>query len=201
MTTSPGGFAGHLSIGLGTYGQPEIFQERLNTQEEQEHFDLAHLPMGDSTNTQPVELVSDIDRDGERIHSFFEDFYNRVYFIPPNLDLGAVSTEVEAKLKLWNAHLQTRTLQAIDGVADDGLLLEITPRPFDILPLSIVDYTITASLAGPPSINAVYEFVFDNRSYFLPVIGTRSKIGPLRPTWDEGYEIQYEFKTEIIPQW
>lgn len=198
MTAYQGGIAGHLTIGLQTYGQSDIFQERLNTQEEQEHFDIAHLPMGDSTNTQPVGLVSDIDRDGSRIASFFEDFYNRVYFIPPSLDLGAVSTEVEAKLKMWNAHLQTRTLQTIDATGDDGLAITITPRPFDILPLSIIDYTITASLAGPPSINANYEFVFDNRSYFLPVIGTRSKLGPLTPTWDEGYEIQYEFKTEVF---
>lgn len=132
--------------------------------------------------------------------AFVEDFYNRIYVAPSNIDLGNVVTETRVDVEIWNAYLKPQLLERIDGLDAEGLVLEggITPPSyFNALESRI--YELVAQVEGPPTINATFEFLFRDISVFLYVTGSRIRLWTYIPNKD--YKEELEWLTDVIPSY
>lgn len=189
---------------------PELFDrpfdqlaglERYDAQTARVGFEvLSFMRVGVSTDTQPLELVLNPPRGGVRLPTFFDDYYNRVYFLPPNINFGAISANVEREVVVWNAYFEETTLTDVTMTDAEGIAISDGPQPpytFDAL--GMTTYTILATTAGPASVTATITFVFDSPEVFdLELFGTRAKVSPLVPNWRKSYQVDYAFKTEIL---
>ena len=55
---------------------------------------------GAFTNMLPVTLIKK-SYQGGLMRSFFDDYYNRLYFLPSSINLGAISTTVTKEFRVW----------------------------------------------------------------------------------------------------
>jgi hypothetical protein len=153
---------------------------------------------GTFTNNLPVSLNT-FNRSGSVARSFFDDYYNRVYFLPNDVDFGAISTSVSVDVYVWNAHRKITELTTIQITNGEGLSIDGPAVPYDFLPLGLQTYTITATPDGDPTLDADITFTFDTPEVFvLDVLGTRARVSPLVPNWERPFEVTYNFKTEVI---
>ena len=159
--------------------------------------DRLGLTIGPIEISPPIDLL-DRKYSGWMEKSFFGDFYNRIHFLPPSIDLGAVTGQVESELRIWNSYLKSVTLSRVDLRDAAGTSLEGHDLPHTLLPLGTSLFRVRANTDGPPVINAIYDFIFDVTTFPLSVIGARARISPFSPNWRYSYEVEYEFKTEII---
>lgn len=155
------------------------------------------LVPGPLTKNQPITIRS-LPFAGAKTMTYFDDYYNRIYLIPTNIDFGAIIGESSRSVMVWNAFLVNRTLQNIDEFNAEGLSLAADPLPKVFLPLQSRIYVVTASTSGPSDVDARYDFEFDNVTLPLPVIGTRGKVWPFPPNWSSPVSVQREYKTDII---
>ena len=154
---------------------------------------------GAFTDTQPVELIADNPRTGSKFRSFFEDFYNRVYFLPPSIQFGPISATAEREVVVWNAHLNATELSTITIQNGEGLSIDGPAVPLTFTPLALTTYTLIASIDGPATLDADITFVFDTpETFLLEVFGARARVSPVVPNWRRAYEVEYQFKTEIF---
>lgn len=155
---------------------------------------------GEANDTQPLELVLNPPHGGVRLPTFFDDYYNRVYFIPANINFGAISANVEREVVVWNAHFSPTELTDVTMVDAEGIAIASGPQPpYEFVPLGTRTYSILATTAGPETVTATIVFTFDTPETFdLELFGTRAKVSPLLPNWRKPYTVSYAFKTEII---
>lgn len=153
----------------------------------------------DATNTQPVELVSDRDRDGFKFQSFFEDYYNRIHIIPMFVDFGAVASLTSRPVVIWNAYFRTVNLTGIEVFNGDDLSVEGETLPADFLALGWKTYQIIAFEAGTVTINASISFEFDApETVTISASGIRAKVAPIEPNWQQSLTLSYSFKTDMV---
>lgn len=194
-----GGFFGSSQQALRAFEQNAIREREGHVEEYLDGELTSRWPAGAFTDNLPVELISDRDRNGKKYRSFFEDYYSRVYFLPPNVQFGPISTTAEREVVVWNAHLKATELSAITISNGEGLSLAGPAVPYDFKPLELVTYTLTASIDGPPTLDADITFVFDTpETFILDVTGSRARVSPLVPNWRRAYQIDYQFKTDIF---
>lgn len=154
---------------------------------------------GSATNTQPVELVSDRDRDGFKFQSFFEDYYNRIHIIPMFVDFGAVAAMVSRPIVIWNAYLRTVDLTGINIYNGEDLTVEGDTLPDEFLALGWDTFNIIALEKGTITINATISFTFNApETVTISVSGVRAKVAPIEPNWSSDYTITYDFKTDMV---
>lgn len=163
--------------------------------------DLEHAKpvLGGFTDRVPVTLVSDRDRDGVVMRTFFETYYDKVYAIPTAIDFGAISTLAQRSVILWNSHLFPVTLDSIVLDNAEGIFLDGAAVPVVFGPLQTRTYVFTASDSGPATLSAVAHFSFDpDENLDLPINGQRARVNPLTPNWRQPVNYEYEFKTDIV---
>lgn len=177
----------------------EVIRERATPVKNRDGLAATAFFPGAFTDNLPVTLISDRDRSGKKFRSFFEDYYNRVYFLPPNINFGPISATAERDFVVWNAHLNATELSTITLANAEGLSLDGPAVPYTFKPLELVTYTLTASIDGPATLDADATFVFDTpETFVLEVLGTRARVSPVVPNWRRPYEIEYQFKTEVF---
>lgn len=115
---------------------------------------------------------------GIKATSFFDDYYNDIHIIPSNIDLGIVSSGQNRTVRVFNAYLNSQTLNALTKTTLDGI--NITgPAPRVYNPLEEVEYSITALTEGPVNIDGTFNFNWDTiQDMVLPVIGSRAVLFP-----------------------
>lgn len=173
--------------------------ERFDVRTDRVGLDGEFVTVGSFTDTQPLELVLNPARSGVRLPTFFDDYYNRVYFLPPQLNFGAVSSTVERDVVVWNANLAEVILTGVTMTNAEGIAISDGPGPpYTFEPLGLATYSILAGTSGPASINAVITYTFDTEVFDLELYGTRAKVSPLVPNWRKSYTVDYAFKTEIL---
>lgn len=177
----------------------DVIRERASVVKNRDGLTPDPWGAGSFTDNLPVTVISDRDRNGKKFRSFFEDYYNRVYFLPPNVQFGQISSTADRDVVVWNAHLDFTELSTITISNGEGLSLDGPAVPYDFKPLELVTYTLTASIDGPPTLDADITFVFDTpETFILDVTGTRAKVSLLVPNWRRAYQIEYQFKTDIF---
>ncbi len=153
---------------------------------------------GEFINRLPVSLISKV-YGGGLMRSFFDDYYNRLYFLPSSLNLGAISTQVTRDFRVWNSYRKTVQLTDVVLTNGEGLGLTGVNIPDEFLPLGLKTYTVVAGTAGPPDVDATFTFTFDAPEVFhYHVTGTRAKVSPLLPNWSSAYTVEYAYKTDMF---
>ncbi len=133
--------------------------------------------------------------------SFFDDYYNRIWLIPQVADFGPVVSDTSFNIFLWNAHINSVTLETIDRDIEDTSIsiTGLTAGVTEVAAIAGIYFSVDATGDGDPSISLTYEFTFDpSEVIHLPVLGVRSKLWAFSPNWDAGYKMTLEYMTEII---
>lgn len=129
--------------------------------------------------------------------TFFNDFYERLYFIPNPLNLEWVTAETQGTLYVWNAYLRNIIVTEIEADNDEGVSIDLT-APRELFALGFYPILVTALPDGPPSINAQYKISIDGLpDGFFSVIGLRATLWEFPPNWDHGIDFSYSYRTEI----
>lgn len=150
-----------------------------------------------ATENRPLAIRA-LTRQSTRAASFFDDYYNRVHIVPAAVDFGNVSGDAERTVTLWNAYLDTTTLQSVPAAQDNVVIAGIT-APSTMKPLATMRVRVHANPSGPPAIDAAFSFNFSTGdSLLLRVTGVRARLWPFAPNWREPVEVVPEFRTDII---
>lgn len=141
-------------------------------------------------------------RPAARVRTYFEDFYNRIYIEPALIDFGAITSDAQVSVQVWNAFYgQPVTLSQIQYNEQSGLRIEGAALPNTIPPLGLSQYRVTALARGPALLNETIRWSFDLPWTFdLPVSGSRVRLLGLEPAWPpsgQTYKVSYSFSTAI----
>ena len=150
------------------------------------------------TDNLPVSIASE-NKPGSIAYSYVQDYYFRVHIVPNSLVLGAVVSTQQRNIEVWSAYFVDNDLTAINETATFGMTLVGPALPATTFaPLESRQYVLTASLAGPANVNALYQFVFDLDLSALTVFGTRVVAFPFSPDWSESVVERLEWLTEVF---
>ncbi|MEN3144645.1 hypothetical protein ABDF71_21885 [Ochrobactrum sp. WV_118_8] len=136
---------------------------------------------------------------GARMRSYFEDYYERVWFVPTTLDFGPITATTSKQVYVWNAHLRPTTLNQITMPDDTTITLSglTPPTTFHALGGAFFDVWVDAN--GQPSIDDEFTFQFlPVETVKLRTVGIRSRLWEFPPNWDNGFEVTLEYRSEII---
>ncbi|MNK66235.1 hypothetical protein D3C87_855510 [compost metagenome] len=139
-------------------------------------------------------------KSGARMASYFDDYYNRIYLLPPSVNFGAVTGTTERSVRVWNAYLTPVTLTSITTANTTGLNLAGPSLPETFAGLEFNTYRVIASTNGPAYIDGRYTFTFSGVpvASVLAVFGSRAELWDLAPNWRERYDITHEYLTDIF---
>lgn len=145
----------------------------------------------------PVAVEYPVSKVGIGIPGFQEQWYYRCHLFPVTLPLGNLMTTQVRQLKVWNAFLSTTNLTAIDSQTDEGITLSgPTVVPAVVEPLQELNYTVTATLQGPPTIDGYIRFNFGTFQLQTTVTGSRVVVWPFSP--QQGYSEGLEWLTDVM---
>lgn len=136
---------------------------------------------------------------GVRAASFFDDFYNRIYFYPTAIDFGAVTDDTSRTLTIWNAYLRPATLENITADNAEGTAIVGPDIPATLAAFGSYDFEVRADADGPAVIQATYSFNFGaDGTLDFQLAGNRAQLWPFAPDWSDSYSVVYEFQTDIF---
>jgi hypothetical protein len=111
---------------------------------------------------------------GQRLASYFEDFYFRVHIRPDRIALGSLASEQSRSIEVWNAWLTANPLHAVNATGAEGMtLLGPAPPPTSFAANEARQYVLAVTPNGPPTVNATFTFVFGLDSGVLRATGRR----------------------------
>lgn len=135
---------------------------------------------------------------GHFIKTFYNDWYNRIHFIPTKLELGNLLSDQTREAILWNAYLTSVEVESFTLNNGDGIsVTEPAATPFFAPPLSLSTYIVSIQTEGPPSILASMVWSIDGVEYVLPITGRRTVIWPFAPNWKNPVDETLEWLTYI----
>ncbi|HLP67781.1 MAG TPA: hypothetical protein VK181_09705, partial [Rhizobium sp.] len=141
---------------------------------------------------------------GQRQHSFMDDYYFRVYFIPAALDLGTIAEPTVGNVVAWNADFRVATMTSVVPTIGLGMSYAGDPAPYPLKAMALRTWGVLVTLEGPPALNDALNFTFDT-GQFYPLRVTAFRVQPLPENlwpwtinWKDGLNIAEEFKTDII---
>lgn len=145
-------------------------------------YGLGATAYGALTATQPVEEVSN-EVSGAVAIGYAADVYHRVHVIPQRVDVGNLLSAQTYPVEVWNAHLEPKLLQEVQGLGQEGVVLvQPVEAPTTFGALESRGYSVSVSVSGPPVVSATYVFVFElGESLDLDVTGRRVVVWPFVP--------------------
>lgn len=160
--------------------------------------DLEGPILGSKQLHQPINQI-DRTTTGWINYSFFDDYYNRVWFLPSVVDFGPLTSETTFPVYMWNAHLIDKTLEGINVGTDDSVRPGGINLPLHLNALAGTYFNVIASINGDPTIDTEFGFTFDPLEFVsLPILGIRARLWPFRVNWKDGFETTLDYKTDII---
>lgn len=170
-------------------------------------YDIESEIAGPDTNFF-MEQTSWSEHTGHRLFTFLEDFYFRIYAIPNELAYGTFSTDTAIQIRLWNAFFGDATLSAVTAAIGDEVVFDQVgdlPITFSALEVKTVSFTADGEGDTVLSDQFLLAFTVDSVPSFLTLDATGFRVPvltdlvwPFPPNWEDGVEIEYEFKTDII---
>lgn len=131
------------------------------------------------------------------IPNYYDTLYNRIWVIPPVVNLGSISTDQTFTAKVWNAFKSAATLQSVTVVGGEGITL--TGQNEGVFkPLALKSWTVNVSMQGTPTIDCLVTFRFANlKPVTLHIIGSRSTDWAWLPDWSESVTENLEWLTRV----
>lgn len=135
----------------------------------------------------------------QAMRCFQHDYYYRIHVAPQVLDLGNVVSTQTLPVYVWNAHLEPKTLTAINGM-DEGLELRDQPEPpllFQALQERI--YQLAVTTEGTPILDTELAWQFSHGEMpGLHVTARRIIAWSFVPDWRDGVSERLEWLTDIL---
>jgi hypothetical protein len=126
-------------------------------------------------------------------------FYNRILVEPVYIDLGSIINEQQRFILVFNGYLVSQTLSSIDENSfDTGMSLAGDSAPIIFSPLEEKTYSLTATVAGPPQIDASidYNWFALGLEITVSIIGSRIVLLPV--VYRSRVVETLEWKTDMI---
>lgn len=153
---------------------------------------------GSFTSGQPIIRVP-LYYNGEMMRTYFEDYYNRIWFIPSVVDFGPITANTSTTVYIWNSHLRPVSLNQIIPSDDPSVHVVDLNTPATIRPLGTLVFDVAVDGDGQPSINSETRFQFEPFEIKnLRVTGVRARLWDFMPSWKEGFEVTLEYRSDII---
>lgn len=138
-------------------------------------------------------------RSGALASTYSADLYHRLHIAPLKIDAGNVIGEQQHSVRVWNAYLYGRALEAIHFLDAEGITLAGGSVPASLPPLSEPAWTVRITQAGPPVVAATLVFDFDGGdAYAMPVTGSRVTAWVWLPDWSEPFLERYVWMTDVL---
>jgi hypothetical protein len=173
-------------------------------------FDLYDLPLWPTTTAAVSELsfgtlvknypvsARGVEKDGWRVPTFFDDYYNRIHITPASIAYGNIVSTQQAVVELWNAFIVPRTLISITG-EEVGLSVSGQPEPsFFFTGLQVREWTVTATIDGVFALDTDLQWVFDTQVAALTVTGSRIQVFPYLIDWGSSVRERLQWRTDVL---
>lgn len=137
---------------------------------------------------------------GVRAYSVIDDYYNAIHVRPTEIRVGNITATTVRQVEVWNAYFESRTLVALNITGNDGITLFGPTLPLTLPQLASTLFTLEITPAGPATINADYQLVFDPTEGVLgwQVLGQRIIEWTIPPNWNSAYEETLAYQTEVL---
>ena len=158
----------------------------------------ASAQQGALSNQLPISEIT-TSSVGVIVRQFERDWYHHVHLLPGRMALGNLLSTQVRQVEVWNAHFAPKTLSAVIGQNNGGLILAAPTNPpttYGMLESRLHDVSI--GLDGPPVIEAQYRFVFPDESPTLSITGRRVVVFGLSPDWSDGWLERLMWSTDVL---
>jgi len=138
---------------------------------------------------------------GHVIHSYFDDFYNRIHVLPQILDLGNVVSTQIVTIDVWNSYLVPVTLNGVSGGAVGVSIDGPTAFPMGFGAIQMTSWDVSVTIEGPPIVEALYTWDFNevwSNDPTLSVVGRRVIAWTVSPDWKNGITETITFLTDVL---
>lgn len=142
--------------------------------------------------------LGSVSRVGRKWSSYVDIFYNRIWIIPPSIDLTGAPTNYATTVKVWNSYFTQKTMTAVTPTNLTGITFAPSvPKTFNAL--EIASYNFSLTNAVPASVDGYYTFTFsDAEDPTLDVNGILSVTYPYFHNWTNSLIESISFFTNII---
>lgn len=142
--------------------------------------------------TYPVDLP------GEFVSTFFNDWYNRIHFVPSLLEMGNLLSNQTRDIVVWNAYFVSKPIEGFAIAGGDGInVIPPGEPPFNAAPLGRYTYVVEVSTQGPPTIGSTFTWLVDGIEYRVNVTGRRVTTWSFKPNWANPVDETLEWMTAI----
>lgn len=141
----------------------------------------------------------EVSRTGYLSSSYSDIFYNRIWVLPPSIDLTGAPTSFTTTVSVWNSYFVQKTMTTVTPTNTTGLVFApTTPKTFNAL--EFVNYTLSLDTNPPVSVDGNYQFIFSNaEDPYLTITGVLSVTFPFLHDWVDGSLVErYSFLTDVI---
>lgn len=144
--------------------------------------------------------VSGFSFTGERVLTWFDDWYNRIHIVPNTIDLNNVITDQTREILLWNAYLTSKSLTSTDFPAVQGVsVTSPVSTPYTLRPLEDLTYILSVSSDGPPVINVSLTWnITGEEPFTVDITGRRIVVWPFPPNWSTPLVESLDWYTDVI---
>ena len=127
--------------------------------------------------------VNSVSRTGNKIGTYSDIFYNRIWIIPSSINLTGAPTTFSTGVAVWNSYFTSKTMTAVTPTNIFGITFAPTvPKTFKSL--EYTTYTLSLTPSVPASVNGFYTFTFsDAEDPVLNITGVLSVALPFFHDW------------------
>lgn len=150
-----------------------------------------------TTDVSAVDVVSGA-YDGLKVSSFADIFYNRIWVIERNTDLGNIVANQTRQIELWNAYFESKTFSAYTV---DGDIQVTGTASATMNALESLIYDVFIPVSGSPVLDATITWTFTavgKTAIVAYITGQRVIPFLLRHNWTSPVVEQLSFKTDVL---
>jgi len=128
------------------------------------------------------------------------EFFGEVFVSPwPTLSLGVVADDATGTFSVWSSSPGGAVIEALETDVDGLYMSLVTPQ--SIVPFKAKQITWAISRSGNPAISGSIEITVNGKKLDLAVEGIRAVLWDIRPDWNSGARVQYDFVSDVFEAW
>ncbi|HHG4905538.1 TPA: hypothetical protein ACPWGP_004594 [Pseudomonas aeruginosa] len=128
------------------------------------------------------------------------EFFGEVFVSPwPTLSLGVVAEDETGAFSVWSSSSDGAVIESLETDVDGLVLSLVTPK--SIAPFKAQQIPWSVSRSGNPTVSGSIEIAVDGKQLDLAVEGIRAVLWDLRPDWNAGARVQYDFVSDVFEAW
>lgn len=128
------------------------------------------------------------------------EFFGEVFVSPwPTLSLGVVADDATGSFSVWSSAPGGSVIESLETDVDGLVLSLVTPK--SIAPFRAQQILWSVSRSGNPTVSGSIEITVDGKQLDLAVEGIRAVLWDLRPDWNAGARVQYDFVSDVFEAW